>query len=107
MCIIIIFIGLIVSKGNLLILWEDLLLCLILGGILSATVNTLFVIASKYLLAAELTLFMLLEFTFGPIWVWIFINESPNTWTLIGGIIVIFSVLLKSIMELLHLHFHR
>ncbi len=105
--IIIIFIVLIVSKGNLLIPWEDFLLCLILGGILSATVNTLFVIASKYLLAAELTLFMLLEFTFGPIWVWIFINEIPNTWTLIGGIIVIFSVLLKSMTELRHLHFHR
>ncbi|MBT6544286.1 MAG: hypothetical protein HOL77_09455 [Rhodobacteraceae bacterium] len=67
---------------------------------MSATVNTLFVIASKHLFAAELTLFMLLEFTLGPIWVWIFVNEVPTNWTLIGGIIVILAVLVKSAAEL-------
>ena len=98
--VIIILIVLLFSKVNLIIPWKDLLLCLILGGILSATVNTLFVVASKYLLAAELTLFMLLEFTFGPIWVWIFVNEIPSTWTLLGGIVVISAVIVKSIVEL-------
>ena len=98
--IIIILIVLLVTKGNLLIPFKDLLLCFILGGILSATVNTLFVIASKYLLAAELTLFMLLEFTFGPIWVWIFVNEIPSKSTLIGGLVITFSVIFKSIFDL-------
>ena len=98
--VIIILIVLLFSKVNLVIPWNDLLLCLILGGILSATVNTLFVVASKHLLAAELTLFMLLEFTFGPIWVWIFLNEIPSTWTLLGGIVVISAVIVKSIVEL-------
>ena len=98
--VIIILIVLLFSKVNLIIPWKDLLLCLILGGILSATVNTLFVVASKHLLAAELTLFMLLEFTFGPIWVWIFLNEIPSTWTLLGGIVVISAVIVKSIVEL-------
>jgi drug/metabolite transporter (DMT)-like permease len=58
------------------------------------------VAASKHLFAAELTLFMLLEFTLGPIWVWIFVNEVPTSWTLIGGSIVILSVFLKSAIEL-------
>ena len=57
--------------------------------------------ASKHLLAAELTLFMLLEFTLGPIWVWIFVNEVPTSWTLIGGSVVIIAVLFKSGLEIL------
>ncbi len=79
----------------------DLILCFVLGGLLSATVNTLFVAASKHLFAAELTLFMLLEFTLGPIWVWIFVNEVPTSWTLIGGSVVIIAVLFKSGLEIL------
>ena len=86
--------------GNLDISINDLLLCFVLGGLLSATVNTLFIIASKHLFAAELTLLMLLEFTLGPIWVWLFINEVPSQWTLIGGSVVILAVLVKSVSEI-------
>ena len=85
---------------NLNILINDLLLCFVLGGLLSATVNTLFIITSKHLFAAELTLFMLLEFTLGPIWVWLFIKEVPSQWTLIGGSVVILAVLVKSVSEI-------
>ena len=98
--LIIIIIVLLIRKGDLFIPWEDLILCFILGGILSALVNTLFVIAAKYLLAAELTLFMLLEFTLGPIWVWLFVNEIPSGWTIVGGTIVLLAVFFKSAIEL-------
>ena len=98
--LIIVFVALIFRWDNLLISWSYLLLCFVLGGLLSATVNTLFIIASKHLFAAELTLFMLLEFTLGPILVWIFVSEVPTFWTLIGGSIVISAVLLKSLSEL-------
>ena len=97
---IVIVVALALRWDNLGISWNDLLLCFILGGLLSATVNTLFIIASKHLFAAELTLFMLLEFTLGPIWVWIFINEVPSQWTLIGGTVVIIAVLIKTISEI-------
>lgn len=99
--LIIILLALILRWDNISISWNDLILCFVLGGLLSAIVNTLFIIASKHLFAAELTLFMLLEFTLGPIWVWIFVNEVPTSWTLIGGSIVILAVLLKSALELL------
>ena len=98
--LIIMFLALILCRDNMMLSLNDLILCFVLGGLLSATVNTLFVAASKHLLAAELTLFMLLEFTLGPIWVWIFVNEVPTSWTLIGGSIVIIAVLLKSGSEL-------
>ena len=97
---IVIVVALALRWDNLDISWNDLLLCFILGGLLSATVNTLFIIASKHLFAAELTLFMLLEFTLGPIWVWIFINEIPSQWTLIGGSVVVIAVLIKTISEI-------
>ena len=97
---IVIIVALALRWDKLDILWNDLLLCFILGGLLSATVNTLFIIASKHLFAAELTLFMLLEFTLGPIWVWIFINEVPSQWTVIGGSVVIIAVLIKTIYEI-------
>ena len=99
--LIIMFIALIFCWDNMMVSLYDLILCFVLGGLLSATVNTLFVAASKPLLAAELTLFMLLEFTLGPIWVWIFVNEVPTSWTLIGGSIVIIAVLFKSGLEIL------
>ena len=98
--LIIMLVALIFTWDDLLISWGDLLLCFVLGGVLSATVNTFFIIAAKHLFAAELTLFMLLEFTLGPIWVWIFVNEVPTSWTLVGGSIVISAVFLKSVSEL-------
>ncbi len=98
--LIIMTLALILRWDNMMVSLHDLILCFVLGGVLSATVNTLFVAASKHLFAAELTLFMLLEFTLGPIWVWIFVDEVPTSWTLIGGSIVIIAVLLKSGSEL-------
>ena len=98
--LIIMILALIFRWDNIIISWNDLILCLILGGLMSTTVDTLFIIASKHLVAAELTLFKLLEFTLGPLWVWIFINEVPTSWTLIGGSIVVSAVLLKSASEL-------
>ena len=79
---------------------HDLLLCLLLGGGLSGVANALFIAASRHLVAAELTLFMLLEFALGPIWVWIFINEVPTEWTILGGAIVILAVILRALFQL-------
>ena len=72
----------------------DLLKCILLGSIISLIPNSLFIYASKYLIAAELTLFMLLEFALGPFWVWLFIDEVPAFWTLIGGSSVIMAVII-------------
>ncbi|MBJ57781.1 MAG: hypothetical protein CMP24_06030 [Rickettsiales bacterium] len=79
---------------DIAISWLDLLKCILLGSIISFIPNSLFVYASKYLIAAELTLFMLLEFALGPFWVWLFIDEVPAFWTLIGGSSVIMAVVI-------------
>ncbi len=99
--------GAIVFSVALVLRWDDLavplrdiLLCFLLGGVLSGAANALFIAASKHLVAAELTLFMLLEFALGPVWVWLFIAETPTAATVLGGTIVIASVAVRSAIEI-------
>ena len=85
---------------DLAIPWRDIWLCFLWGGLLSGFANWTFIIASRHLVAAELTLFMLIEFALGPLWVWLFINEVPSRWTLFGGSLVLSAVALRAIVEL-------
>lgn len=96
----IIVISLVLRWGDLAIPLGDILYCFLLGGILSGLANALFIAASKHLAAAELTLFMLLEFALGPVWVWLFIAETPTRATIAGGTIVIGSVAIRAGLEL-------
>ena len=54
---------------------QDILLCFFWGGVLLACVHSALIFSTRFLLASEVTLFMLLEFSLGPFWVWIFLNE--------------------------------
>ena len=84
---------LVILKGNIDIYWKDLARCVLLGSFISLIPSALFIYASRYIVAGELTLFMLLEFSLGPFWVWVFINEVPAYWTLAGGSLVMISVI--------------
>ena len=85
--------------GSLTIPADDLLLCVVWGGVLSGFTSVCFIVAS-HLAAAELTLFMLLEFALGPVWVWLFMNEIPSRWTLLGGSLVVVAVITRALVEL-------
>jgi len=93
-------IGLIASFNNLQISLHDLLLCFLLGGVLSGVANCGFIIATRYLVAAEVTLYMFVEFALGPMWVWFFANETISATSLIGGLIIMLSVATRSIFQL-------
>jgi drug/metabolite transporter (DMT)-like permease len=93
-------IGLIASFDNLTISLHDLLLCFLLGGILSGIANCGFIIATRYLVAAEVTLYMFVEFALGPIWVWLYANENISTASLAGGLIIMLSVASRAIFQL-------
>ena len=45
--------------------------------------------------SALVGIIMLSEAVLGPFWAWMFINENPPTSVLIGGLIVIFAVLIQ------------
>lgn len=48
--------------------------------------------ATRYTIAANISLLMLLETILGPVWVWFFLKETPGIQMVMGGIIVIFSL---------------
>lgn len=93
-------VSLVGSFDRLQVSLHDLLLCVLWGGAMSGIGNGMFIIASRHLVAAELTLFMLLEFALAPLWVWMFVGESPTSWALVGGSIVISSVAIRALIEL-------
>ena len=57
-------------------------------------------LAPRYITAAEVNLFFLLETILGPIWVWLVIKEQPSTETIIGGIVIITTIAFHSILSL-------
>ena len=96
----IMLVSIMVRWGDLGVSARDLWLCVLWGGVLAGLANWMFVTAIRYLAAAEITLFMLLEFGLGPIWVWWFMNEIPSHWTLVGGCLVLASVMVRALIEL-------
>ncbi len=57
-------------------------------------------IAPRYISAAEVNLFFLLETIMGPIWVWLVIKEQPSPETIQGGTIIIATIALHSFLKL-------
>ncbi len=57
-------------------------------------------IAPRFIPAAEVNLFFLLETIIGPIWVWLIIKEQPSIETLQGGVIIITTIAVHSFMKL-------
>ncbi len=92
----------IVTKGDIKVSYHDALLCIIWGAVLSGIANFLFLFASRHLAAAEVTLFMLLEFALAPIWVWWVVNETPSLWTVVGGALIMGAVVTRSVIELVN-----
>jgi drug/metabolite transporter (DMT)-like permease len=58
----------------------------------------LMVMAARYLSAAEIGLFALLETILGPVWVWLGFGERPTDMALVGGLIVISALLLNGML---------
>ena len=93
-------VGLILLDNDFTVSLEDLLLCVLWGAVIQSLGFSLFILAAQSLVAAELTLFMLLEFSLGPIWVWLGVGETPTFFTLVGGSLVFLSVSILTISEL-------
>ena len=57
-------------------------------------------IAPRFITAAEVNLFFLLETIIGPIWVWFIINEQPSSETIVGGTIIVLTIACHSFLKL-------
>ncbi len=90
-----------VTGHDLTVSLHDLVLCLIWGAVIAGLFgNILFIAAARHLAAAEVTLLMLTEFVLGPVWVWLFVNEVPTAYTLLGGAVVLSAVTGRALADL-------
>ena len=81
---------------NLSISPHDLFLALMAGFFQIGFGFILITIGSQTTPAAVVGVLMLTESVFGPLWAWLFIKEVPPTAVLLGGAIIIFSILFQS-----------
>ena len=57
-------------------------------------------IAPRFITAADVNLFFLLETIIGPIWVWLIIKEQPSLETIQGGTVIIVAIAIHSYLSL-------
>ena len=57
-------------------------------------------IAPRFITAAEVNLFFLLETILGPIWVWMVIKEQPSNETIYGGVVIIITIAIHSFLAI-------
>ena len=98
--VLVLIVSFVISLGDMNVPIQDILLCFLWGGVLLACVHSALIFSTRFLLASEVTFFMLLESSLGPFWVWIFLKETISQKTLYGGIIVIISVAVYSLFEI-------
>ena len=79
---------------------RDLLIVPIMCILCVAIPFVLVTIAPRFIPAAEVNLFFLLETIVGPIWVWLIIKEQPSMETLQGGAIIIITIAIHSYLKL-------
>ena len=72
------------------------LMCIMCVGIPFVLVT----IAPRFITAAEVNLFFLLETIIGPIWVWLIIKEQPSIETMYGGLVIILTIAIHSFCKL-------
>ena len=96
-----IFAGLIgfLVAGKLSISFHDLSLALLAGFFQIGFGFILITLGSQTTPAAVVGVLMLTESVFGPLWAWLFINEVPPLTVLLGGGIIIFSILFQSFLS--------
>ena len=79
---------------------RDLIIVPIMCILCVAIPFVLVTIAPRFIPAAEVNLFFLLETIIGPIWVWLIIKEQPSIETLQGGVIIIATIAIHSFLKL-------
>ena len=85
------------DSGGLAISFHDLFLAFLAGFFQIGFGFILITLGSQTTPAAIVGVLMLTESVFGPLWAWLFINEIPPLSVIIGGSIIIFSILFQSI----------
>ncbi len=79
---------------------DDLIIVPLMCVMCVAIPFVLVTIAPRFITAAEVNLFFLLETIIGPIWVWLIIKEQPTAETIFGGIVILLTIAVHSFLKL-------
>ena len=90
----------IIFVESFVLLKKDIIIVPLMCILCVAIPFVLVTIAPRFIPAAEVNLFFLLETIIGPIWVWLIIKEQPSIETLQGGLIIITTIALHSYLKL-------
>ena len=85
---------------ELVVDFKTLMVLMIMGLLISPISRLLLGNGAKYISASEVSLLMIIETIMAPIWVWIFLNEIPSSYTFIGGSIIIVTLIINSLYNL-------
>ncbi len=85
---------------NFALINQDLIIVPLMCILCVAIPFVLVTIAPRFIPAAEVNLFFLLETIIGPIWVWLVIREQPSIETLFGGVVIIITIAIHSFLKL-------
>ena len=85
---------------SFLLVDKDLIIIPLMCILCVAIPFVLVTIAPRFIPAAEVNLFFLLETIIGPIWVWLIVKEQPSIETLQGGVIIIATIAIHSFLKL-------
>ncbi len=81
-----------VIDDGLAVSWHDALLACVTGGFALGVGLPLFNLGHRSVASARVSLLLMTEVVLAPIWVWIWPGERPGVSTLIGGAIVLVTV---------------
>ena len=77
------------------------LVIVMIMGLVITPISRLFIgYGAIYISASEVSLLMIIETMMAPIWVWIFLNEKPTTYTFIGGSLILITLVINSLYSL-------
>ena len=71
---------------------NDMFMAFIGGGILIGAFTPFWNYAHRFVPSADISLLLISEIVAAPLWVWIWVDETPRTETLVGGAICLTSV---------------
>lgn len=72
----------------------------IMGLAVTTPATALLALGPRYISSPEVGLIVLLETVLGPLWVWLVIHEAPGAWTLVGGALVVLTLIVHSLVSL-------
>ncbi|HXH04483.1 MAG TPA: DMT family transporter [Candidatus Competibacteraceae bacterium] len=69
--------------------WSGYAAVALQGGLVLPASMVLMAVGTRYLSAPEVSLFLLIEATLGPVWVWLAVGEQPPALTFVGGAMIL------------------